>query len=69
MKNASKTQAAVKMMQPSKKDGAIADHLRDVLTELGENPTREGLVRTPERYEESDALSDERIFHEARTTS
>jgi GTP cyclohydrolase IA len=53
MKNASKTQAAVKMMQPSKKDGAIADHLRDVLKELGENPSREGLVRTPERYEKA----------------
>jgi len=52
MKSASKSQAAVKMMQ-APKNGAIAGHLRDVLTDLGENPSREGLMRTPERYEKA----------------
>jgi GTP cyclohydrolase IA len=45
-----KTKAVVKVM-PSSKDGLIASHMRDMLTNLGENPKREGLVRTPERYE------------------
>jgi len=29
----------------------LAAHMRDVLKMLGENPSREGLARTPERYE------------------
>src|SRR6478735_2783251 len=52
MKSASKSQAAVKVMQ-APKNGAIAGHLRDVLKDLGENPSREGLIRTPERYEKA----------------
>jgi GTP cyclohydrolase I len=31
----------------------VAAHVRDVLKMLGENPSREGLVRTPERYEKA----------------
>jgi GTP cyclohydrolase I len=31
----------------------VASHVRDVLKMLGENPSREGLVRTPERYEKA----------------
>ncbi len=47
-----KSKALVKVMPPSKsKDGLIASHLRDMLTNLGEDPQREGLLRTPERYE------------------
>ena len=30
---------------------SIASHMRDVLRALGEDPTRDGLVRTPERIE------------------
>ena len=44
-----KNKAVIKVM-PSQ-DGLIASHVRDVLLDLGENPTREGLARTPERYE------------------
>ncbi len=31
--------------------GLIASHLRDMLADIGENPNREGLMRTPERFE------------------
>jgi len=43
-----KNKAVVKMPQ---KQPAIASHVRDMLGLLGEDPTREGLVRTPVRYE------------------
>src|SRR5438270_12699041 len=35
----------------SEKAGAIAAHMREVIRELGEDPEREGLLRTPERAE------------------
>ena len=44
-----KSKAVVKVMLPQ--DGLIASHVRDVLLNLGEDPKREGLARTPERYE------------------
>ena len=28
----------------------VADHMREILRELGEDPAREGIVRTPERF-------------------
>ncbi|WEK19498.1 MAG: GTP cyclohydrolase I FolE [Candidatus Pedobacter colombiensis] len=31
------------------KIAAVADHYKDILGQLGEDPTREGLVKTPER--------------------
>jgi GTP cyclohydrolase IA len=45
--------AVVKMMTPmaDHQHGMIADHFREILEDLGENPAREGLLRTPERYE------------------
>jgi GTP cyclohydrolase IA len=33
--------------------GSIAGHMREVLRELGEDPEREGLVRTPDRSEKA----------------
>lgn len=33
--------------------GKIADQVRQILVELGENPDREGLRRTPERFEKA----------------
>lgn len=50
MKNAAK--GVVKVMPPAT-ELSIAGHLRDVLSQLGENPGREGLLRTPERYEKA----------------
>src|SRR5579875_1094795 len=38
---------------PQEKSGSIAAHLREVLTELGEDAEREGLIRTPERAEKA----------------
>jgi GTP cyclohydrolase I len=52
MKNGAKERALVKVMPPAE-DGAIATHLREVLQDLGENPAREGLVRTPQRWEKA----------------
>ena len=46
-----KNKANVKVMTP--KASAIASRMKEVLGFLGEDPTREGLVRTPERYEKA----------------
>jgi GTP cyclohydrolase I len=44
-----RNRALVKVMPPP--GGLLADRMREMLEMLGEDPTREGLVRTPERYE------------------
>ncbi len=46
-----KNKAVVKMMTPRKSETSIASLMEQVLKELGENPSREGLARTPERVE------------------
>jgi GTP cyclohydrolase I len=46
-----RSKALVKVMPPQ--GTKVASHVRDVLKMLGENPSREGLVRTPERYEKA----------------
>ena len=43
--------AVVKVMTPKRTEGAIASMMERVLVELGEDPKREGLVRTPGRSE------------------
>jgi GTP cyclohydrolase I len=45
------SRAQVKVMTPKRTDGAIASLMERILTELGEDPAREGLVRTPARSE------------------
>jgi GTP cyclohydrolase I len=45
--------AIVKVMPSNRGEGAIAPLLRQVLQHLGEDPAREGLVRTPERAEKA----------------
>jgi GTP cyclohydrolase I len=46
--------ASVKVMpQQRNEDGEIASRMHDILELLGEDPTREGLVRTPERAEKA----------------
>ncbi len=46
-----KSKALVKVMPPQGTE--FAANMRDVLKMLGEDPSREGLVRTPERYEKA----------------
>jgi GTP cyclohydrolase IA len=49
-----KTNNALKIMTPKPSETeTIASHMRSVLTELGEDPGREGLLRTPERAEKA----------------
>jgi GTP cyclohydrolase IA len=46
-----KEKALAKVISPA--SGQIAGHMRGVLDLLGEDPAREGLARTPERYEKA----------------
>ena len=46
-----KNKAIVKVMPPQ--GPSIASRMKDVLEMLGEDPSREGLVQTPERYEKA----------------
>ena len=50
-----KQKAAVKVISPAgvPATGRIASHMKEVLGLLGEDLSREGLVRTPERYEKA----------------
>ena len=43
----------VKVFTPKRAQSAIAPLIREVLSDLGEDPNREGLVRTPERVEKA----------------
>ena len=47
-----KNKAIVKVMSPQQASG-VSEKMKDVLEMLGENPSREGLLRTPERYEKA----------------
>ena len=49
-----KSNKALVRVMPSK-DGAstISDHMREVLAQLGEDPSREGLMQTPERADKA----------------
>ncbi|HTB16351.1 MAG TPA: GTP cyclohydrolase I FolE [Bryobacteraceae bacterium] len=46
-----KNKAVIKVMPPQ--GVSIASRMKDVLEMLGEDPSREGLVQTPERYEKA----------------
>jgi GTP cyclohydrolase IA len=46
-------EAVVKMMQPKLDEESIASMMKKILVKIGEDPTREGLVRTPERAEKA----------------
>jgi GTP cyclohydrolase I len=43
--------AAIQVLTPQQEDLKIAPLVRSMLAELGENPSREGLLRTPERVD------------------
>ena len=49
---ATKKSAVIEFNSKSSRN-AIAEHIREVLTLIGEDPEREGLVRTPERTEKA----------------
>jgi GTP cyclohydrolase I len=57
MKSSSKKNNTVVKFPPKpeshSKGGSISDNMREVLAELGEDPNREGLLRTPERAEKA----------------
>src|SRR6266404_5223340 len=48
-----KTNKNVTVMKPKLDQESMASHLRRVLEQIGEDPTREGLVRTPDRAEKA----------------
>ena len=48
-----KKNSAVIKFKPQHPGLTIADHMRAILESLGEDPNREGLVRTPERSEKA----------------
>ena len=48
-----KHEAVVKVMQPKGDEESIASLMKSLLLKIGEDPTREGLVRTPERAEKA----------------
>lgn len=45
--------AIVKVMSPKKEEEAIGPLMREILKRLGEDPSREGLVRTPDRADKA----------------
>ena len=47
-----KTKTVVNVM-PAKREDGIASMMADILGRLGEDPSREGLARTPERFEKA----------------
>jgi len=72
-----KSKAAVKVISPRPSEKSIAPQIADILSSLGEDITREGLVRTPERVDKAmrfltsgyqtdvDKLVNEAIYHVA----
>jgi GTP cyclohydrolase I len=49
----SKSRGKVVELQANSANGAIADNIRQIIQELGEDPAREGLLRTPVRSEKA----------------
>jgi GTP cyclohydrolase I len=45
--------AVVKVMTPQREEHSIADGMEEILRKLGEDPQREGLLKTPERFEKA----------------
>lgn len=45
--------AAVKVMSPKQDGSGIAPLVREMLQQIGEDPSRDGLLRTPERVEKA----------------
>ena len=47
------SKAVVKVMHPKQEEAQIAPQIREILAALGEDPTRDGLSRTPERVDKA----------------
>ncbi len=47
------TKAAVTMLEPESGEGSIAPLIEELLGRLGEDPKRDGLLRTPERVDKA----------------
>jgi GTP cyclohydrolase I len=47
------SKASIKVMPQKSEHGDIAVRMREILADLGEDPAREGLIRTPERAEKA----------------
>ena len=45
--------AVVKMMRPTPEVPNLAPEIRQILAKLGEDPARDGLLRTPERVDQA----------------
>jgi len=46
-------EVVVKVMQPKQDEESIASMMRKILSRIGEDPSREGLIRTPDRAEKA----------------
>ena len=53
MKSTSKKRAEVKVLSPAPAEDDIAPHITRILEALGEDPSRDGLLRTPARVEKA----------------
>ncbi|HKD04751.1 MAG TPA: GTP cyclohydrolase I FolE [Bryobacteraceae bacterium] len=53
MKSTSKKRAEVKVLSPAPVDDDIAPHITRILEAVGEDPSRDGLLRTPARVEKA----------------
>jgi GTP cyclohydrolase I len=53
LKAMKQNEAVVKMMQPKLDEESISSMMKKILSRIGEDPTREGLVRTPDRAEKA----------------
>ncbi len=53
MKSTNKKRAEVKVLSPVPAEGDIAPHIAKILEAVGEDPLRDGLVRTPARAEKA----------------
>lgn len=49
--SSARRRSSVVELAPKKAESSIANHVREVLRAVGEDPEREGLLRTPERSE------------------
>lgn len=48
-----KSANTVLQMKPQREEGGIAEHMEEILRQLGEDPQREGLLSTPKRSEKA----------------